>query len=254
MIVTCTRPSTVAKALDATGDGLMDYHAATVLQSVMSNTDLLDAARMVRGSHWRSYKHVVTEAKARRGKREASDGTNIHSAVSMIVNGEDLDGVPESVMIPAQLVVKELADIGVTVAHSERFVANLDRWDEPVAGTTDLVLEYDGSYYIGDIKSTEEVGRNTRFAAMAWVIQMTCYAHGAPYPVGYEPRRDQWGRPIVDSSKEMSWGTCMDTSTGIVLEVARDGSGVASHELDLDSDLVALAMRVRAVRKEDRLG
>ena len=250
----CTRPSTVAKALDSMSDGLMDYGAATVVQSIMANADLLNRARLVpTDAHWRAFKPLVTEAKARRGKVEASEGTAIHAVVEALVQGRDVSGLPDEVVKPARLVLAELEALGVEIVRTEQFVAALGTWSEDMAGSIDLVGKHDGRLYVVDTKSVEQVGKNTRFSAMAWACQTTIYSRGLPLPEGYEPKRDRWGRPIVDLDLIERWPLPMDQSNALVIEVARDASGVASHELDLDPDLVDLACRVRAARKKERI-
>lgn len=250
---TCTRASTLAKALDAPSDGLMDYAAAVVLQALVGHPDLLNRALMMDpDAHWRTFKPLVKEAQNRRGKVEASEGTNIHSAVQAIAEGRDVSRLPDEVVRPARLVLAELDALGVEIVGNEVFTACLGRFGEDLAGTADLVLVHDGVLHIGDIKSVEEVGRNTRFSAMAWAAQTTIYAAGLPFPTGYEPKRDRWGRPMVDPTLMVPWSDPMSQDTSLVIEVARDASGVASHEIDLDTDLVELACKVRAARKRER--
>jgi hypothetical protein len=251
---TCTRPSTLAKALDAMSDGLLDYSAATAIQAVMANDDLLNQARLIDPSgHWRSFKPLVKQAKERRGKVEANQGSTIHGAVEALVQGRDLSHMPDEVLKPARLVLDELDALGVEVVRTEQFVAALGLWPEDLAGSCDLVLRHDGRLYVGDVKTVETVGKNTRFSAMAWTCQTTIYAHGLPLFEGYEPQRDRWGRPQVDTSLVGAWSEPMSLENSLVLEVARDASGIASHELDLDADLVRLACEVRAARKQERL-
>jgi hypothetical protein len=253
-LVTCTRASTLAKSLDSMSDGLMDYAAATVVQGIVANDDLLNRARLIEPTaHWRDFKPLVAEAKQRRGKREASEGTGIHAAVEAMVKGRDLSGMPDEIVVPARMALKELDNLGVQVVGTEAFTAACGVWPEDVAGTADIIGLHDGQLYVVDLKTTEEVGRNSRFSAMGWCAQTTIYATGSPLPEDYEPRRDRWGRPMVNLSLVGTWPHPMSQDTSLILEVARDGSGVVSHELDLDPDLVELACRVRAARKKVRL-
>jgi hypothetical protein len=250
----CTRPSTLAKALDAMSDGLLDYAAATAVQTIVGNGDLLTRARLLDpDAHWRSFKPLVKEAKQRRGKVEASAGTGIHGTVEAMIQGRDVSGLPDEVTVPARMVMQELDALGVEVVRTEQFVAALGIWPEDLAGTADLVLRHAGRLYIGDVKSVEQVGKNTRFSAMAWCCQMTVYSRGNPLPAGYVPDRDRWGRPIVDIGLMEQWPEPMSQQHGLIIEVARDGSGSASHEIELDADLVRLACEVRAARKKERV-
>jgi hypothetical protein len=50
-----------------------------------------------------------------------------------------------------------------------------------------------------------------------------------------------------------TWPAPMSLKNALVIELARDGSGVASHELDLDPGLVELAVKVREERRKSRL-
>jgi hypothetical protein len=230
----------------------MDYAAATAIETLMANSDLLHAAQLADPADgWRAYKPTVTAAKDRRGKREANAGTNIHSAVSALIAGRDLSLMPEVLMAPARLVVAELDALGVEVIDSERMSAALNVWPEPMAGTADLIVKYGGRLYVGDIKSVEGdgLGKKARYDSMAWAIQTTIYANGQPLPVGYEPERDRWDRPIIDPALRGRWPARMDRSTSIILEVARDGSGIISHAISLDPGLVRLACDVRMARK-----
>jgi hypothetical protein len=252
--VVCTRPSTLAKALDAPGDGLFDYHAATTLEAVLKHDDLLHTAQLVdTGAGWRAYKPIVEAAKLRRGKREANAGTNVHKAVEVLVAGRDPSLIPGPLLAPARLVLAELEALGVEVVRSEAFIGTLGVFPEDLAGTADLVVRHEGRLYIADIKTTEAVGANARYQAMQWTAQLTIYSQGRPFPAGYEPERDRWQRPVVDADLLGRWPAPMDRKTGIIIEVARDAGGVASHELSLDLDLVGLACHVRAARKVKRL-
>jgi hypothetical protein len=253
-VITCTRISTLAKALDQTSQGLMDYAAATALQTVVGDPDLLLKAQLVRGDHWRGFKPVVAEAQRRRGKVEADQGTNLHAVVQNLMEGRDVSAIPADIVATARLVQAELAALGCKPVFQEVFVAALDVWAEPLAGTADLVVEHSGTLYVVDYKTTEEVGRNTRFSALAWTIQTTAYAHGLPLPIGHDPKRDRWGRPLVDPAMvATTWPAPMSLKNALVIELARDGSGVASHELDLDPGLVELAVKVREERRKSRL-
>ena len=252
--IACARPSTLAKALtDQGGSGLRDYDTGTALETIFGHEDLLHTAQMVDPADgWRGYRPVLAEARRRRGKREANAGSNIHGALQSIAEGRDVSRFPAAVLAPARLALAELEALGMEVVASERFTAALGVWDEPVGGTADLILRHGDRLIIGDLKTTERLGK-AKFAALEWSLQLSCYANGRPATRGYAPGRDRWGRPLVHPGDLIDWPQSMDRTAGVVIEVARDGTAAVSHRIALDPDHVALAVAVRAARKRDVL-
>lgn len=251
--VVCARASTVAKALDD-GEGLKQWYAATTVQTVAHHPDLADQARMTPpDAPWKEYRAVVEEAEKRRGKPEAQAGTNLHTALQAVVEGRDTGHMPPDIVAAATLAAHELRQLGCVPVMSERFTAALTQWAEPVAGTPDLVVEHDRRLYIADLKTTSGAGRKPSNGTVnAWVVQTTVYAHGQPYPPGYTPGRDRWGRPLVDPDMAGPWPGAIDLGTALILHLDRDDGGCASWEVDLDPQLVDLAVTVRRERRRGR--
>ena len=252
-LVTCTRPSTIAGALDKAGDGLFDYQTATVLQTILAHRDLHDRALLVDPSgEWRAYKPVVVEAKARRGKPEAGAGTAVHEAVSALLADRDVSRISGSVLSAASAVLDTLDANGYKIIDNERLVACLDTFPEPFAGTTDLVLAQGDRLLIGDVKTVAELG-GERFSALKWATQVAVYASSRPCDEDYEPKRDQWGRPKIDVSRiQNGWDIPLDRQVGVIVEVERDTGRTRLHNVDLEvgAEAVSLACQVRALRRE----
>lgn len=249
-LITCTRPSTLANALDDKS-GLMPYVAATTLKTIRDNPDLATRLSLTKGDSWRDFKPLYEEAERRGGGREASDGTNIHMVVEAIHSGTDVSAIPAEVRRDGEAVVRTIEDLGMRIGLTEQFLVTDDPdLPETCAGTTDLVLQArDGSFLIGDTKS---VGSHTdgRYGAVKWGIQTATYAHGRPY-VG-TVTRDRWGRPQINTDDIRDWSFgALRTDVAVVFEVERGSGTVKVHWIDVAAGwaLAQLACEVRAARK-----
>lgn len=250
-LIACTRPSTLAGAMEDKG-GLMPYVAASTLKTVSEHPDLMTRLQLTKGDSWRDFKPLYEEADTRGGGREASAGTNIHMVVKALADEAtfDLSVIPEPTRSDGQAVYDAIHERGFTIVASEVFLVTIDpRLPEACAGTADLILRAeDGTHFIGDTKSVGAHG-DTKYAGMKWGIQTGVYAHGKPYPHPYA--RDQWGRPKIDPAKVGEWGFEIDTTRAAVFAVERGAADVRVHWLDLDLGyrLAAAACHVRAARK-----
>jgi len=250
--VAATRASTLAKTLDD-GFGLRAFDAATTLETVAANQDLLAALTLVRATpgegSWRAYKPLHEDAQARRGKPEAQAGTNIHSVVQAIVEGVLPLGVDPVLLGDAQAVLDRLREVGLEPVTSEEFVVTLGL-PELLAGTRDMLARAkDGRLVVVDVKSTSSLG-SEGFRALAWSIQLAVYAHGRPY-LGGEPTRDRWGRPRIDTAQVSAEEPQADRTVAAVVEVERGTGQTAIHRVDLVAgwEYAYLACRVRQARK-----
>lgn len=250
-LITATRASTLAKALDDSS-GLMDYYAATTLQAVVASPTLLTRLGTIEWDgvlDWRPFKPLVQDAQAQRGKPEAEAGTNIHAVVEALHHERPVL-VPDDVMADARAVLGALRALGRRPIAAEEFVYTAGL-PEPVAGTRDMLVARDGAMaQVVDIKSTSTLG-SARYRAVSWAIQLAVYANGVPYPTE-GLTRDQWGRPRIDPDL-LAGGNAVpvDTETALVVEVERGTARVEVHQVDLVAGwhLAGLACQVRRARK-----
>jgi hypothetical protein len=247
-----TRASTLAKTLDD-GFGLRAFDAATTLETVAANKDLLAALTLVRTTpgegSWRAYKPLHEDAQARRGKPEAQAGTNIHSVVQALVEGTMPLGVDPVLLGDAEAVLARLTEAGLEPVTSEEFVVTTGL-PELVAGTRDMLARgRGGRHVVVDIKSTSTLG-GEKFRALAWSIQLAVYAHGRAY-LGGEPRRDRWERPMIDLAQVADEDPRADLNVAAVVEVERGTGQTALHRVNLVEgwQYARLACQVRAARK-----
>lgn len=252
--ITCTRPSTLAGALEDKS-GLMPYVASSALKTIAQNPDLMTRLSLTRGESWRDFKPLYEEADKRGGGREASDGTNIHMVVEALANGYDVSMIPEPARSDGQAVFDYITSLGFRIMSTETFVVTIDpALPEPCAGTTDLILQApSGRLFIGDTKSAG-AHDDGKFGALKWSIQEAIYARGKPYAghVG----RDRWGRPTIDTEHIREWARPIETSHGLVLQVERGSASVRPFWLDLDAgwDMARAACDIRARRKVGQSG
>lgn len=250
--VVCTRPSTLSGALDDKG-GLIPYAASTALKTIATNKDLLTRLTLLgktdESDHWRAYKPLYDEADKRGGGREASDGTNIHSVVQALAMGADVDGIPEPTRSDGLAVWAKIQELGLKIVASEQFVY-CPGLPEPCAGTLDLAAEApEGDHVVLDVKSVGEA-KDAKFSAMKWAMQTGIYALGKPY--NGPQKRDQWGRPIIDTQYVEEWPFgSLSQKRAIILQVVRGKADVEAIEVNLDYGRAwaRLGCMVRAERK-----
>ncbi len=252
MMVTCTRPSTLSGALDDKG-GLIPYAASTALKTIATNGDLLTRLTLLgktdETDHWKAYRTIYDEADKRGGGREASEGTNIHSVVQALAMGADVSFIPEPTKSDGLAVWAALKELGITIVASEQFVY-CEGLPEPCAGTLDLVGKTpDGDYIVLDVKSVGEA-KDAKWSAMRWSIQTATYALGRPYngPV----KRDQWGRPIIDTALVEDWDFgAINQDQALIMQVVRGQADVRPIAVNLDygREWARLCCRVRAEKK-----
>jgi hypothetical protein len=251
-MVAATRASTLASTLDDSR-GLFPFIAATTLQTVAANPDLRTRLALIEDlGDWRKFRPVYEEAERRRGKPEASEGTNIHSTVEALLAGRDVSGVDVATLRAAEGVIDALRALDLTPVASEEFTFT-PGLREPVAGTRDLLCHVNGTeglHIVVDIKSTSALDANAaRYKGVAWAIQCALYARGVPYTDDFE--RDRWGRPRLDLGLLGVEERKVDTERAWVIEVERGSGRTATHYLDLDAGwrFAWLACEVRAARK-----
>jgi hypothetical protein len=247
MMIPATRPSTLAAALDDSR-GLFPYIAATTLKTIADNPDLQTRLALTRGD-WREFKGLYEEAERRGGKREASDGTNVHMVVQALAAGMDVSGVPSPAREDGLAVWAALADRGWRVLESEQFVVTTGL-KELCAGTLDLLVidEETDRVFVADVKTVSK-SSSVKYKAVSWAIQEAVYSRGEPYPELYD--RDRYGRPIVDPDRVQPRPYQINTSAGVILEVIRGTGRVKVHWLDLDRgwEMAHTAVAIRAARK-----
>lgn len=254
-LITCTRPSTIANALDEKGPGLQAYIGASLLKTVAENRDLMTRLSLTRGDTWKDFRPLYVEADKRRPSVEASDGTNVHMVVEALVQGVDISAIPEPTRSDGQAVFDAIHQLGFRVAGAEVFVVTLDGLLEPCAGTTDLILRApDGTLFIADTKSTG-AHDDGKYGALKWAVQTAIYAHGRPYtdPV----QRDQWGRPKVDPAKVRQWGPGeLNLERALILQVERGSATVRPFWIDIEEGwrMAKAACELRAIRKRGQSG
>lgn len=249
--VACTRPSTLAGAFED-GRGLFPYIASTTLRTIAENDDLMTRLSLINGEDWRAFKPLYEEAERRGGKREASDGTNIHAVVQALAAGYDVSRVPDPARSDGLAIWNYIRSRGWRVVASERFVANLTALPEPIAGTLDLMVEADGAPrpFVVDAKSVSNPS-DGKYSALKWSIQTGCYALGDPVEIEGEPPRDRWGRPLVSPDQIGHWPFEVETSYALILEVHRGHAAVQPHWVDLERGIqyAAMACAVRKLKK-----
>ena len=145
--------------------------------------------------------------------------------------------LPADLRRDAEAALGALADCGVESVAAETFVL----CDEVgAAGSFDRLLWSQASnlYAIGDIKTGRHLTRRMRCATpgLSWAIHFAIYAHGTPWPGG-------WDAIPADPPR---------LDIGVVLYVPR-GSGVC-HPITVDLAkgwrAAQLAAQVRTIRKE----
>lgn len=251
-MITCTRPSTLAAALnDKSGLIYSGYLQSTALLTLSRHPDLVSRLMLVNGKDWRDYKPLHQELEARYGKKEASEGTNIHSVVSALHAGYDIAYVPEPTKGDGLAVYEYIQKQDWKILYSEAQVATLDKdlLTEQCAGTFDLMLESTGGEaFIADVKSVATPSEG-KYQRLAWSIQLAIYAHGEPY-LGGEYLRDQYGRPTLDEKKVGVWNERPSRKAGLILEVVRGRGTVTPYWIDLQKGLVYanIACNIRALR------
>jgi len=247
--LTATRPSTVANALDDKS-GLMPYVASSTLRTIAAHPDLMTRLSLVRGEGWKDYRPLYDEAEARGGKREASDGTNIHMVVEALHHGMNVNAVPEPARSDGQAVFDAIAALGYRIVEAELFVVT-QGLPELCAGTLDLLLaDQHGRLLIGDTKSVNAI-EDGRYAGIRWAIQTAIYNHGKPYAGPLPPDRDRWGRPKVYPDRVTDWPGRLDSSRALILQVERGKRNVVPSMVDTRQgwDLARAACEVRKIRK-----
>jgi len=243
-----TRPSTIARVLDDSA-GLMPWIASNTLRIVASHPDLMTRMALIRGDTWKDYQPLFEEAEARGGKREASDGTNIHMVVEALHHRMNISAIPEPARTDGQAVYDAIHRLGYDILESEQFVITRGL-PELCAGTLDLMLQKpDGTLIVGDTKSTTKLD-DGRYSAIKWAIQTAIYNHGRPY-TGPPPQRDRWGRPKVDPEAVGSWPAPVDEDRAVILQVERGTGRVAPFLVDTKQGwiMAAAACELRALRK-----
>lgn len=252
-MITATRSSTPTKAV-SDQNGLVKFLVGTGVQRVVNDPLLLAKAQIIgMDGPWQDVHAIAVEAEAKYAQ-EAGIGTAIHATVSAIVGGRDMGQMSEDILRPAEAVLKTISDLGFDVIGSEVPCACLHAFDEAFAGTTDLVLKdrVTGTVYIGDIKSTGELGR-AKFRALDWAGQTAIYACSEPYDLQGLPdyRRDRYGRPIIDPTRIGRWDDPISQDRAVILEVCRSTSEVEPHAVDLVAGraVIELACKVREMRK-----
>lgn len=250
MIITCTRPSTLAAALDdKSGLIYSGYLQSTALKTLAENRDLQARLVLINGQDWRAYKDLYLQLEARGGKREASEGTNVHAVVQALAGGYDISTVPSPTREDGQAVWNWIHDNGYRVIASEAFVATLGTLAEPCAGTLDLLLQApNGEVIVGDIKT---VGQPSDFKMkrISWSIQTAVYAAGQPYTEEYG--RDRYGRPEIDEKAVGKWEPfVVNRKAAVVLAVVRGRATVTPIWLDLEKgwQYAQIACAIRALR------
>ena len=252
-MVTCTRPSTLSGALDDKG-GLIPYAASTALMTIATNPDLLTRLSLLgktdETGHWKAYKDIYNEADKRGGGREASEGTNIHSVVQALALGADVAGIPEPTLSDGLAVWRTLHAEGIEIVASEQFVYSAGL-PEHCAGPLDLAGNIpNGRYIVIDTKSVGEA-KDPKYNAMKWSMQTAIYALGKPYDHPY--KRDQWGRPVIDTDLVGEWPFgSLDQEVALILQVVRGSAKVTPIRVNLDygREWARLACRVRAEKKK----
>jgi hypothetical protein len=242
----------MAKVLDG-GHGLFPYIASTTLRTVSQHPDLMTRLALLKeNDEWKKFKPLYEEAERRGGKREASEGTNIHTVVEAIFNGYDISQVPEPARSDGQAVWDAIHDAGYVVLAVEVFVATVGVLPEPCAGTLDLLLldPSTGTIFVGDTKSVAEP-KDVKYSATKWAIQTGIYANGQPY---LEPFvRDQWGRPVIETDNIQEWSKPLDKRASLVIEVVRGQAKVRLHWIDTIKG-IEIARAACVARNAKRLG
>ena len=234
---TYTRASTLAKALDDQS-ALIDWSARVALQGMSRQPHLLALASTTPLDDRKTWQDIAKRAKEAGGATSGRDtGTSIHAATEAIEYGEDVSHLPADLRRDAEAALGALADCGVESVAAETFVL----CDEVgAAGSFDRLLWSQASnlYAIGDIKtgSSPDPAYALRYSGLSWAIQLAIYAHGTPWPGG-------WDAIPADPPR---------LDIGVVLYVPR-GSGVC-HPITVDLAkgwrAAQLAAQVRTIRKE----
>jgi hypothetical protein len=248
VIITCTRASTLASALDdKSGLIYSGYFQATALRTLAQHRPSQARLALVNSDDWHDYVPLHQDLEAIGGKREANEGTNIHAVVQALAQGHDVSAVPEPTRSDGLAVWAYIHEQGWRVVESEAFVANMAH-AEPLAGTLDLMLAKGDHHFVGDIKTVGKASEGSK-KALAWSIQTAIYAGGQPYDG--EVVRDRWGRPLVETDLITGWPFQVLQDTAVVLEVVRGKALVRPVWLDLAKGrhYADIACNIRTLRK-----
>lgn len=193
-----------------------------LLLAVSANTDMAD------GTQKKELNRITDAAKeAAAASAAATTGTAIHALTEKIDRGEELPPIPDAAR--ADLEAYRHATSALRVHAIEQFSVQ----DElRVGGTCDRVYEYEGRFYIGDVKTG-----NIDYGAMKIAMQLAVYSRSVPY------------NHVVKRREPRTYE--VDTSRAIVVHLPAGSGTCELRWVDLSRgwQAVAVATQVRAWRK-----
>lgn len=233
---TYTRVSTLAKTLDDTR-ALLNWNARVTALGLARSEDLIAAVATTDPDDRRALDKIVEQAKERAASSaKATIGTATHTATELLDRGDDLDGLPDKVKLDAHAYRDAITARGLTPLAAEMFVV----CDEVnAAGSFDRLLQGPSRVLIGDVKTSGNPDTH-KYAALAWAIQLACYAHAKPWIPG---------RGVVE------WADiglpAPDLERGLIIHIVQGTGQVRLHSVDLKAGWIAatLADEVLAMRK-----
>jgi hypothetical protein len=168
-----TRATTIAKALDDLA-GLNRWVCRMTLTGLALRHDLyalaLSADKTDRGALDRLADQAQEAARATAG---ANLGSALHALTAQLDRGEDV-AVPPPFDADLDAYRKALAGAGVQIVPEmiER-VVGVDDLPEPIAGTFDRLVSFDGRTFVADLKTAQSLD----YAWGAVAVQLALYAH-----------------------------------------------------------------------------
>ena len=120
----------------------------------------------------------------------ANLGSALHAIAARALRGEDISRVPLELQEHVMAYLACIQRFGFTVVHVEQFVVNEYLG---CGGTPDLILERDGTYYIGDYKTGEGF---KEWGTQSGAIQEAVYARAETLYYWREQRHEPMPAPM----------------------------------------------------------
>jgi len=227
------RATTIAGVLDER-EALEKWGKRMVALGLSARPDLLALVHVTPADKKQELNAICNDAtEAAAGSRGANMGNALHALTERVDAGETVI-VPPSLQRDVDAYVAELArhSIEILPEYIERVCVNA-KLDEPIAGTTDRIVRWQGALVVLDVKSAASMD----FAWRKTAIQLSIYAN-------------------ADSLYDREAGTHTDMppvtrATGIVMHLPA-GKGVCkAYAVDLRAgwDAAAQSVAVRQWRK-----
>lgn len=228
-----TRTTTVAKVLDDT-ENLDKWKQRNVAKGLVTRPDLFALAQATPATDKSTLNRVCKDAiEASTASSRANIGSAVHAFTEQIDRGEDV-AVPPPWDADVRAYRECCAEYGIEVQPNWiECIAVCEALAEPVAGTIDRIVRWNGSHAIADLKT----GRDLTWSWRSIAIQLAIYSRADSL---YDPEVEQH-LPIP----------AVNQDHGIVFHLPA-GEGVCTpYRIDLNAGWEAAiqSVDVRAWRK-----